>query len=86
MCNTDRQALNNSIVPNRLLIGPTVTGGLGAGNDPEKVRLAAEESADEIARLFDDETKMVFITAGMGGGTGTAPDRWLRASPRRKGC
>lgn len=71
VCNTDRQALKNSPVPNKLLIGPTVTQGLGAGNDPEKARLAAEESADDISRLFDDETKMVFITAGMGGGTGT---------------
>ena len=66
--NTDRQALNNSPVPNRVLIGRD---GLGAGNDPEVARLAAEESAEEIAKLFDDETKMVFITAGMGGGTGT---------------
>lgn len=66
--NTDRQALNNSPVPNRVLIGRD---GLGAGNDPEVARVAAEESAEEIARLFDDETKMVFITAGMGGGTGT---------------
>lgn len=71
VCNTDRQALKNSPVPNKLLIGPSVTQGLGAGNDPGKARLAAEESADDIARLFDDETKMVFITAGMGGGTGT---------------
>ena len=59
------------MVPNRLLIGPNITKGLGAGNNPELARQAAEESADEIARLFDDETKMVFITAGMGGGTGT---------------
>lgn len=66
--NTDRQALNNSPVPNRLLIG---SDGLGAGNDPEVGRQAAEESAEDIAKLFDDETKMVFITAGMGGGTGT---------------
>ncbi len=71
VCNTDKQALNNSVVPNRLLIGPNITKGLGAGNNPELARQAAEESADEIARLFDDETKMVFITAGMGGGTGT---------------
>jgi cell division protein FtsZ len=66
--NTDRQALNNSPVPNRVLIGRD---GLGAGNDPEVARVAAEEGAEDIARLFDDETKMVFITAGMGGGTGT---------------
>ncbi len=71
VCNTDKQALNNSVVPNRLLISPNITKGLGAGNTPELARQAAEESADEIARLFDDETKMVFITAGMGGGTGT---------------
>lgn len=66
--NTDRQALNNSPVPTRVLIGRD---GLGAGNNPEVARVAAEESAEEIAKLFDDETKMVFITAGMGGGTGT---------------
>ncbi len=71
VCNTDKQALQKSPVPNRLLIGPTTTKGLGAGNDPELARLAAEESVDDISRLFDDETKMVFITAGMGGGTGT---------------
>ena len=69
--NTDRQALEESPVPNRLIIGPTVTEGLGAGDEPEVARLAAEESADDIAALFDDGTKMVFITAGMGGGTGT---------------
>ena len=69
--NTDRQALNMSPVPNRLLIGPTTTHGLGAGNKPEVARAAAEESSNEIAALFDDQTKMVFITAGMGGGTGT---------------
>ncbi len=71
VCNTDRQALNNSPVPNRVLLGPTITAGLGAGNDPEIAKQAAEESADDIAKLFDDGTKMVFITAGMGGGTGT---------------
>lgn len=69
--NTDRQALNNSPVPNRVLIGPNTTFGLGAGNKPELAKKAAEESEDDIAKLFDDETKMVFITAGMGGGTGT---------------
>lgn len=69
--NTDRQALNNSPVPNRVLIGPNTTFGLGAGNKPELAKEAAEESEAEIAKLFDDETKMVFITAGMGGGTGT---------------
>ena len=69
--NTDQQALNMSPVPNRVLIGPNVTHGLGAGNNPEVAREAAEESHEEIAELFDDDTRMVFITAGMGGGTGT---------------
>ena len=69
--NTDRQQLNESPVPNRVLLGPNTTHGLGAGNIPEIARRAAEESEAEIAALFDDDTKMVFITAGMGGGTGT---------------
>lgn len=65
--NTDHQTLCHSRVPHTLEIGD----GLGAGNKPEKARDFAEESAEEIADLFDDQTKMVFITAGMGGGTGT---------------
>ena len=69
--NTDRQQLNESPVPNRVLLGPNTTHGLGAGNIPETAKKAAEESEAEIAQLFDDDTKMVFITAGMGGGTGT---------------
>jgi len=69
--NTDRQALTVSPVPNRVLLGPNTTHGLGAGNVPEIAKRAAEESEEEIAALFDDDTKMVFITAGMGGGTGT---------------
>ena len=69
--NTDRQQLNESPVPNRVLLGPNTTHGLGAGNVPEVARRAAEESEADIAALFDDDTKMVFITAGMGGGTGT---------------
>ncbi len=69
--NTDKQALDSSAVPNKLLIGPTVTRGLGAGADPEKARMAAEESALDIENIFNDKTEMVFVTAGMGGGTGT---------------
>jgi len=69
--NTDRQQLNESPVPNRVLLGPNTTHGLGAGNIPETAKRAAEESESDIAALFDDDTKMVFITAGMGGGTGT---------------
>ncbi|MDD2961698.1 MAG: cell division protein FtsZ [Muribaculaceae bacterium] len=71
VCNTDAQALHNSVVPTRVLIGPKTTKGLGAGNDPEKAKMAAEESVEEIQKLFTDQTRMVFITAGMGGGTGT---------------
>ncbi len=71
VCNTDRQALDHSPVPNRVLIGPNITKGLGAGNKPEMAKLAAEESSEQIDALFNDNTKMVFITAGMGGGTGT---------------
>lgn len=68
VCNTDRQTLNSSPVPTRVLLGDT---GLGAGNKPEVGRQAAEDSIDRINELFNDQTKMVFITAGMGGGTGT---------------
>lgn len=71
VCNTDKQALKMSPVPNQLLLGPEVTKGLGAGNVPEKGRECAEASVEEIKALFNDETEMVFITAGMGGGTGT---------------
>lgn len=71
VANTDRQALNNSKVPIKVLLGPNTLKGRGAGNDPTKARAAAEESATEIDNLFDDDTDMVFITAGMGGGTGT---------------
>ena len=67
ICNTDSQALENSPIPVKVQLGE----GLGAGNNPEVARKAAEDSREEIAALFDDGTKMVFITAGMGGGTGT---------------
>ncbi len=71
VCNTDEQALKMSPVPNQLILGWEVTHGRGAGNDPDKGRQCAEASADEIRALFDHNTEMVFITAGMGGGTGT---------------
>ena len=71
LCNTDNQALLRSPIPRKIQLGRTVTEGLGAGNRPMRAREAAEESIDEISALFDDGTKMVFITAGMGGGTGT---------------
>ena len=71
VCNTDIQALQNSPIPKKIQLGQTITEGLGAGNDPEVARHAAEESREEISNLFNDGTKMAFITAGMGGGTGT---------------
>lgn len=71
LCNTDNQALMNSPVPVKLQLGEKTTGGLGAGNKPEVARKAAEESAIQIDELLNDGTRMVFITAGMGGGTGT---------------
>ncbi|MFT5570182.1 MAG: cell division protein FtsZ [Cyclobacteriaceae bacterium] len=71
VCNTDRQALESSPVPNKLQIGVNLTSGLGAGANPEKGRNAAIESKEEIKELLSDNTKMIFVTAGMGGGTGT---------------
>lgn len=69
--NTDAQALKSSPVPLRLQLGASLTEGLGAGANPEQGKNAALESEDEIRELLSDNTKMVFITAGMGGGTGT---------------
>ncbi|MFP4506225.1 MAG: cell division protein FtsZ [Cyclobacteriaceae bacterium] len=71
ICNTDHQALDASPVPNKLQIGKELTRGLGAGANPEKGRAAAIESKEEIRELLSYDTKMLFITAGMGGGTGT---------------
>ncbi|MAM19862.1 MAG: cell division protein FtsZ [Christiangramia sp.] len=71
VCNTDSQALENSPVPNKIQLGVSLTEGLGAGANPEIGEKAAEESFEEIKRMLDTNTKMVFITAGMGGGTGT---------------
>ena len=71
ICNTDRQALESSTVPNKLQIGADLTEGLGAGARPERGRQAAIESKEDIRNLLNQGTKMVFITAGMGGGTGT---------------
>ena len=68
VCNTDKKALQDSPVPNHLQLGKD---GLGAGNVPEKARAAAMESLEDIKQMLNDGTRMVFITAGMGGGTGT---------------
>lgn len=72
VCNTDRQALERSPIPTKIRLGETLTEGLGAGNKPERGRAAAEESLEEIKEAFREKNiKMVFVTAGMGGGTGT---------------
>lgn len=71
ICNTDAQALSNSGIPNRVQLGPHLTQGLGAGANPEIGRQATEESLEELRGILEVNTKMAFITAGMGGGTGT---------------
>ena len=71
VCNTDAQALDKSEVPTKIQLGTELTEGLGAGSNPETGRKAAEESIDKVKELLDANTKMLFITAGMGGGTGT---------------
>jgi cell division protein FtsZ len=71
VCNTDAQALSMSKVANKIQLGPALTQGLGAGANPEIGRQATEESLDEIRRILEVNTKMAFVTAGMGGGTGT---------------
>ena len=71
ICNTDNQALEDSPIPVKVQLGIKTTGGLGAGNKPEVAHEAAEESVEQLQKLLSDGTRMVFITAGMGGGTGT---------------
>jgi cell division protein FtsZ len=71
VCNTDSQALAQSPIPNKIQLGPHLTQGLGAGANPEIGKQAGEESIDEISKILSVNTKMAFITAGMGGGTGT---------------
>ena len=85
VANTDQQALNKSAVPTKLLLGPTVTRGRGAGAVPERARKAAEESAKDIEALFNDDTDMVFVTAGMGGGTGTGAAPIVARIAKEKG-
>ena len=84
VCNTDAQALNNSIAENRIQLGPAITQGLGAGARPEVGRAAAEETLPELERVLDG-VHMVFIAAGMGGGTGTGAAPVIAEAARRKG-
>ena len=81
---TDRHQLEESSVPDRVLLGPNTTQGQSAINDVEIARRAAEESGPEISALFDDDTKMVIITAGMGGGTGTGAASVMARIAREK--
>ncbi len=71
VCNTDQQALDKSDIPSKIQLGPNLTQGLGAGSTPEKGKQACLESLEELKQLLSDGTRMVFIAAGMGGGTGT---------------
>ena len=81
VCNTDNKALSDSPVPNKLQLGSE---GLGAGNRPERAREKALESIEDIDRMLDDNTRMVFITAGMGGGTGTGAAPVIAERARQK--
>ncbi len=85
VCNTDAQALANSPVPIKVQLGETLTAGRGAGNKPEKGRQSAIESLEEINNILSDNTKMVFITAGMGGGTGTGAAPVIAKAARELG-
>lgn len=85
ICNTDQQALDVSPVPEKLQLGGTLTEGMGAGSIPDVGRNAAIESVDDIEGIFGKETKMVFITAGMGGGTGTGAAPVIAKTARDKG-
>lgn len=85
VANTDKQALRESSVPNKLLLGPMTTRGRGAGGNPTVASKAGEESAAEIADIFDEDIDMVFVTAGMGGGTGTGAGPVVARIAKEKG-
>jgi len=84
VCNTDAQALLKSPVPTKIQLGTTLTEGLGAGNKPEQGKDAAIENLEDVENLLEDGTKMVFITAGMGGGTGTGAAPIIAEAARKK--
>lgn len=85
VCNTDAQALEESPVPNKIQLGINITRGLGAGSNPEKGEKAAEDSLEEIDNVLNSNTEMVFITAGMGGGTGTGAAPVIARLAKEKG-
>ena len=85
VCNTDLQALKNSIVPTKIRLGANQTEGLGAGANPEIGKKSAIESLEEVRAVLQENTKMVFITAGMGGGTGTGAAPVLASMAKEMG-
>jgi len=85
ICNTDQQALDMSPVPNKMQLGSTLTEGRGAGSNPEVGKNAAIENVDELKDLLEKNTQMVFITAGMGGGTGTGAAPIIAQTAREMG-
>lgn len=85
ICNTDAQALEQSPVPTKVQLGPTLTEGRGAGSKPETGREAARENLEDVKSFLSDNTKMVFITAGMGGGTGTGAAPVIAALAKEMG-
>ncbi len=85
ICNTDAQALENSDVPIKVQLGRSLTEGRGAGNKPERGRESAKESIEEINSVLSQKTKMIFVTAGMGGGTGTGAAPIIAEAARQQG-
>lgn len=85
VCNTDAQALQMSEIPNKLLLGPELTAGRGAGSIPDKGKMATEQSIQDIHDMLNDDTKMIFIAAGMGGGTGTGGAPVIAKEARERG-
>ena len=85
ICNTDNQAMDISPVPSKVQLGPYLTEGRGAGSKPQVGKQACEESIDEIRNILNDQTKMLFVTAGMGGGTGTGAAPTIAALAKEMG-
>ena len=85
VCNTDVKSLERSPVPNKLQIGPGVTGGLGTGMDHLKGKKAAEESIEDIEKILDGDSEMVFVTCGEGGGTGTGASPIIAQLAKERG-
>ncbi|MFH1321509.1 MAG: cell division protein FtsZ [Bacteroidota bacterium] len=85
VCNTDAQSLNSSPVPNKIQLGSSLTEGLGAGGNPETGKNAAIENIEQIKEIIGNNTKMVFITAGLGGGTGTGGAPVIAATAKKLG-